>query len=48
MTTYGFDDLPQDPQIMRKLVANSEGNLGIYASVLEAGTVSAGDSVSLM
>ena len=48
MTTHGFDDLPQDAQIMRKLVANSEGNLGIYASVLEAGTVSAGDSVSLM
>jgi uncharacterized protein YcbX len=48
MTTHGFDDLPQDAQIMRKLVANSEGNLGIYASVLEAGTVSAGDSISLM
>ena len=48
MTTHGFDDLPQDPQIMRKLVANSEGNLGIYASILDAGTVSAGDSVSLM
>ena len=48
MTTHGFDDLPQDAQIMRKLVANSEGNLGIYASILEAGTVSAGDSVSLM
>jgi uncharacterized protein YcbX len=48
MTTQVFDDLPQDAQIMRKLVANSEGNLGIYASVLEAGTVSAGDSISLM
>jgi uncharacterized protein YcbX len=48
MTTHGFDDLPQDAQIMRKLVANSEGNLGIYASILEAGTVSAGDSVSLI
>ena len=46
MTTHGFDDLPQDTQIMRKLVANSEGNLGIYASVWEAGTGLAGDSVS--
>ena len=46
MTTHGFDDLPQDTQIMRKLVSNSEGNLGIYASVLEAATVLAGDSVS--
>ena len=48
MTTHSFDDLPQDAQIMRKLVANSEGNLGIYASVVRAGKVSAGDSVSVV
>ena len=48
MTTRGFDDLPQDAQIMRKLVANSEGNLGIYASVVQAGKVTAGDSVSVV
>ena len=48
MTTYGFDDLPQDPQIMRKMVANSEGNLGIYASVVKVGKVATGDSVSVM
>ena len=48
MTTYGFDDLPQDPQIMRKLVANSEGNLGIYASVVKVGKVATGDSVNVM
>ena len=48
MTTHSFDDLPQDAQIMRKLVANSEGNLGIYASVVQAGRVTAGDSVSVV
>ena len=48
MTTHGFDDLPQDPQIMRKMVANSEGNLGIYASVVKVGKVATGDSVSVM
>ena len=48
MTTHGFHDLPQDAQIMRKLVANSEGNLGIYASVVQAGKVTAGDSVSVV
>ena len=48
MTTHGFDDLPQDAQIMRKLVTNSEGNLGIYASVVQAGSVTAGDSVSVV
>ena len=48
MTTHGFDDLPQDPQIMRKMVANSGGNLGIYASVVKVGKVATGDSVSVM
>ena len=48
MTTHGFSDLPKDAQIMRKLVANSEGNLGIYASVVQAGNVTAGDSVSVV
>ena len=48
MTTHGFDDLPQDAQIMRKLVANSEGNLGTYASVVQAGKVFAGDSVRVV
>ena len=48
MTTHGFDDLPQDPHIMRKMVANSEGNLGIYASVVKVGKVATGDSVSVM
>jgi uncharacterized protein YcbX len=48
MTTHGFDDLPQDAHIMRKLVANSDGNLGIYASVVRAGKVSAGDSISVV
>ena len=48
MTTHGFDDLPQDPQIMRKMVASSEGNLGIYASVVKVGKVATGDSLSVM
>jgi MOSC domain-containing protein YiiM len=33
---------------MRKLVANSEGNLGIYASVVKTGKVTAGDAVSVV
>ena len=48
MTTHGFHYLPQDAQIMRKLVANSESNLGIYASVVQTGKVATGDSVSVM
>ena len=48
MTTHGFDDLPRDTEVMRKLVNHSDGNLGIYASVMQAGKVSAGDSVGVV
>ena len=46
MTTHGFADLPRDTNIMRQLVGNSEGNLGIYATVLSAGALTVGDAVT--
>ncbi len=48
MTTRAFADLPSDPGIMRSLVKNAEGNLGMYASVPEAGSISVGDPVELL
>lgn len=47
MTTHGFGDLPKDPGVMRALVKHNDGNLGIYASVIEAGTIAVGDTLQL-
>lgn len=45
MTTHPFQDLPEDPAIMRSVVQETGGDLGINASVLEAGTVRLGDEL---
>ena len=48
MTTHGFADLPRDTQVMRNLVGHSEGNLGIYASVQKAGSLSINDAIEVL
>ena len=47
MTTHGFDDLPRDTEVMRKLVNHSDGNLGIYASVQTPGKISLEDHIAI-
>ena len=46
VTTHGFEKLPKDPSIMRGLVKENNGNLGLYASVEEPGKISAGDKIT--
>ena len=48
MTTHGFDDVPSDPGVMRSLVKEADGCLGVYASILEPGEVSLGDQAILI
>ncbi len=45
MTTHGFDDLPKDPSVMRSLVREADGNLGVYAQVETPGRIRVGDPV---
>ena len=41
------DDIPQDRSILRHIVAELDQNVGVYARVISAGTVSVGDRVQL-
>ena len=48
MTTHGFDDLAKDPSIMRALVREAGGSLGVYAKPRGPGRVRTGDEVRLV
>jgi len=47
MTTHGFENLPRDPAVMRALVKENAGQLGVYAEVETPGPVRVGDAVEL-
>ena len=48
MTTHGFANLPRDPGVMRAIVKEAGGSLGVYASVDGPGRVRVGDPVTLL
>ena len=47
MTTLPQSDLPHDSGILRAAVRNNQGHVGVYATVLQAGTIRRGDAVRL-
>jgi uncharacterized protein YcbX len=48
MTTHVQAELPKDPLVLRTIVREAEQNLGIYATVISAGSVTVGDAVELL
>jgi len=47
MTTLPQGDLPKDAGILRTAAQNNEANVGVYADVVNSGTVRRGDDVTL-
>ncbi|CAN5470457.1 hypothetical protein BH20ACI3_BH20ACI3_19930 [soil metagenome] len=48
MTSHGHSGLPKDPSVLRSIVKDADQNLGIYASVVQSGQISIGDTVELL
>jgi uncharacterized protein len=47
MTTLSQGSLPKDPGVLRTVVQENEGNVGVYATVVSGGWVRQGDTVGL-
>ncbi len=45
MTTLPQGNLPKDPGILRTALQQNHGNVGVYASVLQGGTIRPGDRI---
>lgn len=48
MTIQQQESIPKDPSILRTIVKHADQNLGSYADVIQAGSVSLGDTVELL
>ncbi|GCE19105.1 MOSC domain-containing protein [Dictyobacter kobayashii] len=48
MTTLPQGDLPQDLGILRTIVKHNNAHVGVYATLIQPGTVHRGDSISIL
>jgi MOSC domain-containing protein YiiM len=47
MTTLAQGDLVRDPGILRTAAQHNQGNVGVYAAVVQGGTIRRGDPVRM-
>ncbi len=47
MTTLAQGDLPKDPGILRTAVQHNQGHVGVYAAVVQGGTIRCGERIRL-
>ena len=47
MTTLAQGDLPRDPNVLRTLAKQNNGNFGVYAEVLQTGRIKIGDQITV-
>jgi uncharacterized protein len=47
MTTLPQGDLPRDANILKTSLQHNQGHVGVYASVLQGGTVRRGDALKV-
>jgi uncharacterized protein len=48
MVTRDFDDLPEDPRVLRTIVRHADQNIGVYANVVRTGTLETGAAVTVV
>jgi uncharacterized protein YcbX len=48
MTTLPQADLPKDPGILRAAAQHNQANVGVYAAVVQGGTIRRGDPVAMV
>jgi len=47
MTTLPQGDLPKDPGILRTAAQQNQAHVGVYAAVVQGGTIGRGDQICI-
>ncbi len=48
MTTLAQGDLPQDKRILRTAAQHNQAHVGVYAEIIQVGTVKCGDNITIL